>query len=42
MKNNVVRFTNNRDTWEIDGDQIGEELGILNEVPIDFHYVAMS
>lgn len=27
VKNNVVRFTN-RDSWEIDGDQIGEELGI--------------
>jgi glucokinase len=27
VKNNIVRFTN-RDSWEIDGDQIGEELGI--------------
>ena len=27
VKHNVVRFTN-RDSWEIDGDQIGEELGI--------------
>lgn len=27
VRNNVVRFTN-RDSWEIDGDQIGEELGI--------------
>ena len=34
MKNNVVRFTN-RDTWEIDGDQIGEELGIKKVVLIN-------
>ena len=27
VKNNVVRFTN-RDSWEIDGDKIGEELRI--------------
>lgn len=27
VKNNIVRFTN-RDSWEIDGDLIGEELGI--------------
>ena len=34
VKNNVVRFTN-RDTWEIDGDQIGEELGIKKVVLIN-------
>ena len=27
VKNNIVRFTN-RDSWEIDGDKIGEELKI--------------